>query len=83
MTSLSLPVLLSRNYQVSEGPPHCIAWSPDDSSILTNGASPAVTRWDVASGEEMRTYRGVHKEGVTGVAWLRDGRGFVTSSLDR
>ena len=69
--------------QVPNGPPHCIAWSPDDASVLVCGSSTIVTRWDVATGSQMRAYDGQHEEAVTGVAWLRDGRGFVTSALDR
>lgn len=42
-----------------------------------------MTRWDVATGAECRCYGGEHTENVTGVAWLRDGRGFISAGLDR
>lgn len=42
-----------------------------------------MTRWDAATGAEARCYGGEHTEAVTGVAWLRDGRGFISAGLDR
>ncbi|CAN0566310.1 unnamed protein product [Laminaria digitata] len=52
-------------------------------SLLTSGDSPVVTRWDVATGEQAQAYAGEHTQWVTGIAWLRDGRGFVSAGLDR
>ncbi|CBN76878.1 conserved unknown protein [Ectocarpus siliculosus] len=77
------PISLRQRIQVRDGAPQVLAWSPDDRWLLTCGGSSEVTRWDAASGSEARCYGGEHTEDVTEVAWLRDGRGFVSAGLDR
>ncbi|CAN0243294.1 unnamed protein product [Pylaiella littoralis] len=72
-----------KRIQVRDGAPQAIAWSPDDRWLLTCGGSSEVTRWVAATGAEARCYGGEHTEAVTGVAWLRDGRGFVSVGMDR
>ncbi|CAN0559856.1 unnamed protein product, partial [Ectocarpus sp. 12 AP-2014] len=74
---------LHQRIQVRDGAPQVLAWSPDDRWLLTCGGSSEVTRWDAALGSEARCYGGEHTEDVTEVAWLRDGRGFVSAGLDR
>ncbi|CAN0267272.1 unnamed protein product [Ectocarpus sp. 12 AP-2014] len=76
-------ISLHQRIQVRDGAPQVLVWSPDDRWLLTCGGSSEVTRWDAASGSEARCYSGEHTEDVTEVAWLRDGRGFVSAGLDR
>lgn len=79
----SITIVFIQRQVGEEGVPHCIAWSPDDKWVLTCGASPAISRWSVDAGADTFVYRGGHSEGVTGVAWLPDGRAFVSAGLDR
>lgn len=69
--------------KVRDKSPHAVVWSPDDRWLLTHGESPTVRRWCASTGAEMQVYRGEHTEGVSGVAWLPDGGGFVSAGLDR
>jgi WD40 repeat protein len=57
-----------------------VAWSPDDSLLLTCGEK-SVGLWDVSTGECKRMIK-KHTDIVTCCAWLPDGKRFVTGGLD-
>eukprot|EP00898_Chlorokybus_atmophyticus_P008224 jgi/Chlat1/8402/Chrsp80S09222 len=59
-----------------------VAWSPDDSHLLTCGSDKLVKLWDTAIGTCKRTYDR-HKESVTACAWFPDGQRFVSGGLDK
>jgi len=63
-----------------------VAFSPDDSAVLTaywNGEPPDDTAklWDVATGECTRTFSG-HSKGLTGATFSADGASVLTTSAD-
>ncbi|KAF9484688.1 WD40 repeat-like protein [Pholiota conissans] len=62
-------------------PVGCLAWSPDDSVLLTS-AENFVKMWNAKTGICIRTLD-EHTETVTAIAWLPDGTGFITGALDR
>ncbi|MCO5582794.1 hypothetical protein L7F22_036693 [Adiantum nelumboides] len=58
-----------------------IAWSPDDSLILTCGNEEVIKLWDVASGECKHTYD--KGNSFTACAWFPDGKRFISSGCDK
>ncbi|MBK5256428.1 MAG: protein kinase, partial [Vicinamibacteria bacterium] len=58
-----------------------VALSPDGTLIASGGADKAVRLWSVASGKEVRTYRG-HEGLVTAMAFTADGRRFLSAGND-
>ncbi|KAJ3812428.1 WD40 repeat-like protein [Lentinula aff. lateritia] len=62
-------------------PVHSIAWSTDDSMLLT-GAEHFIKLWDAKTGSCIRTMD-EHTETVTALSWLPDGSGFISGALDR
>ncbi|KAJ3989155.1 WD40 repeat-like protein [Lentinula detonsa] len=62
-------------------PVHSIAWSSDDSMLLT-GAEHFIKLWDAKTGSCIRTMD-EHTETVTALSWLPDGSGFISGALDR
>ncbi|KAJ7582958.1 WD40 repeat-like protein [Mycena floridula] len=59
----------------------CIAWSKDDSIILTS-AENHIKVWNAKTGVCLREIE-QHSETVTALAWLPDGSGFISAALDR
>jgi WD40 repeat protein len=59
-----------------------LAWSPDDSLILTASNDHNLKLWDVNTGEMRHTYSR-HTEPVTSCAWLPSGDKFVSGSLEK
>ena len=59
-----------------------LAWSPDDTHLLTCAADRQLKLWLVRTSECVRTYAG-HADGVTACAWLPDGRHFVSAGVDK
>ncbi|EFJ15990.1 hypothetical protein SELMODRAFT_268628 [Selaginella moellendorffii] len=59
-----------------------VAWSPDDSMILTCGTEEAVKLWDTATGECKHTFQKA-SHGFTSCAWFPDGKTFVTGAADK
>lgn len=58
----------------------CIAWSPDDSVLLT-GADSTITMWNTRTGDCIATMV-KHAYDVGALSWLPDGRSFVSGGLD-
>ncbi|KAG2147170.1 WD40-repeat-containing domain protein [Suillus cothurnatus] len=59
----------------------CLAWSLDD-SILSTSADHLILLWNAKTGALMKTLEN-HAETVSSLAWLPDGSGFMSGSLDR
>jgi len=59
-----------------------IALSGDGQRAFTGSTDGSVTLWNVAKGEELRSFKG-HKEEVTSVALSRDGQKGLSGSKDR
>ncbi|TRM62529.1 WD40-repeat-containing domain protein [Schizophyllum amplum] len=62
-------------------PVSCIAWSLDDSVLLT-GSEAQIRLWNTRTGLCIRLLE-EHSETVTSLEWLPDGSGFVSGGLDR
>ncbi|RXG43677.1 hypothetical protein VDGE_01283 [Verticillium dahliae] len=59
-----------------------LAWSPDDSMIVTCGRDKHARLWDTKSGHLLKKI-GRLAEPVSGCVWAPDGQSFVVSSLDK
>ncbi|KAH8117166.1 WD40 repeat-like protein [Phellopilus nigrolimitatus] len=59
----------------------CLAWSPDDSILLTS-TDPIITLWNAKTGMHIREVNS-HDETVSALEWLSDGSGFLSGGLDR
>ena len=59
-----------------------IAWSPDDTHLLTCACDQLIKMWDVNSGECVQTFSR-HTESVTAIAWLPDGNYFISAGVDK
>src|SRR6267143_1101486 len=57
-----------------------VAWSADDSRIISGGRDNNVVLWDVASRSPVLPPSSVSGGFVTGVEWRKDGAGFVSVS---
>ncbi|KNE92510.1 hypothetical protein PSTG_14111 [Puccinia striiformis f. sp. tritici PST-78] len=58
----------------------CIAWSPDDSVLLT-GSDCTINMWNTKTGDCIATMV-KHKYDVGALSWLPDGRHFISGGLD-
>jgi WD40 repeat protein len=65
-----------------EGAGELIDFSPDGKSIIGVSARNTFAQWDVATGEQIRTFAG-HTDTVTSVRFSPDGRYIVSSGADR
>lgn len=59
-----------------------LAWSPDDSMLLSCGRDKKTKLWDTKSGALLKSVSR-HLEEVTSCAWLPSGNKFLTSSPDK
>ncbi|UKZ83496.1 hypothetical protein TrVFT333_011305 [Trichoderma virens FT-333] len=59
-----------------------IAWSPDDSMIMTCSFDKYARLWDTTTGTLIKTLR-KFTEPVSGCVWAADSRSFVLGSLDK
>lgn len=62
--------------------PEFLAWSPDDRYLLSCGEGSDVRVWDIESGDCIATLS-VHNRPVVSLAWMPDGRRFVSASVDK
>ncbi|KZT09725.1 WD40 repeat-like protein [Laetiporus sulphureus 93-53] len=72
------PHLILRDHPYPVG---CVAWSPDDSILLT-AAEQHIKLWNTQTGVCIRSLS-AHQDVVTALAWLPDGSGFFSGGLDR
>lgn len=63
-------------------PVHMLAWSPDDSMLLTCGLPEVVRCWDVRSGECIRAYEKT-SVGQVSCGWFPDGKTIITGLMDK
>ncbi|KAI0071759.1 WD40 repeat-like protein, partial [Panus rudis PR-1116 ss-1] len=61
-------------------PVGCVAWSPDDSILLT-AAENFIKMWNTRTGVCMNDLN-VHTDVVTALEWLPNGSGFISGGLD-
>ncbi|KAG6543153.1 hypothetical protein Mapa_015402 [Marchantia paleacea] len=59
-----------------------VAWSPDDSMLLTCGNEEVVKLWDVQSGECKHTFN-KQSSHFSSCAWFPDGKRFVSGGTDK
>ena len=67
--------------QLGQGPVSTVAFSPDGKYVVTGSDDLTVKLWDVASGREIRTFRG-HAAKITAVGVSSDG-GMVVSGDEK
>jgi WD40 repeat protein len=63
------------------GPVNCMAFSPDETRLVTAGSDGLVKLWETKTGQEALTLKG-HTGSVYGVAFSRDGRRIASSGAD-
>ncbi|OCH88195.1 WD40 repeat-like protein [Obba rivulosa] len=73
-----LPESVLRDHPYPVG---CVAWSLDDSVLLT-ASEHYINLWNTRTGVCMKTLD-EHSDVVTALAWLPDGSGFISGGLDR
>lgn len=62
-----------------------LSWSPQASSLLVGGTNGIVTTWQWGEGSAGLTksgWRQAHEREVAGIAWMPDGKRFVTACRD-
>ncbi|XP_024007457.1 WD repeat-containing protein 26 homolog [Eutrema salsugineum] len=59
-----------------------VLWSPDDRQVITCGENEVIRRWDVGSGEFVRSYE---RNGLASLScgWVHDGSGIIGAMADR
>ena len=63
------------------GDPRCLAFSPDNRTLVAGGEHTGVRLWEVASGQLRCQWQG-HQDFVTAVGFSPDGRRIVSGSQD-
>ncbi|CAA7271486.1 unnamed protein product [Cyclocybe aegerita] len=63
-------------------PVGCLAWSLDDSVLLTSAES-TIKMWNTKTGVCIRSLENHHTDTVTALSWLPDGSGFISCGMDR
>ncbi|BGP53794.1 hypothetical protein JCM8202v2_001366 [Rhodotorula sphaerocarpa] len=71
---------LEKIFREHADPVTCIAWSPDD-SILLSAAETIIKMWNTSTGVCIATLAR-HDYAIGALAWLPDGRGFVSGAMD-
>ncbi|GAA5862183.1 hypothetical protein JCM3774_004812 [Rhodotorula dairenensis] len=71
---------LEKIFREHADPVSCIAWSPDD-SILLSAAETIIKMWNTETGVCIATLAR-HDYAIGALAWLPDGRGFVSGGMD-
>jgi WD40 repeat protein len=61
---------------------YALAFAPDGKALATASFDETVRLWDVASGKELRRFRG-HTGYIAGVGFLPDGEGLVSAGWDK
>jgi len=59
-----------------------VSFSPDGKTLASGGRDRVVKLWEVATGQEIRTFIG-HNGTVTGVAFSPDGQTVISGSRDK
>ncbi len=71
-----------RRFQTGlSGDPRCLAFSPDNRTLVSGGEHTGVRLWEVASGQLRCQWQG-HQDFVTAVGFSADGRRIVSGSKD-
>ncbi|KAE9389967.1 WD40 repeat-like protein [Gymnopus androsaceus JB14] len=65
-----------------EMPVSCLAWSADESILLTSSEF-LIFLWEVKSGECLRTLEEVHSETITSLLRLPNESGYISGGIDR
>ncbi len=65
-----------------EGDVCFLAWSPDDTRLLSCGSDASILMWDVGCGEEVRAFK-KHTKQVMACVWMPHGRSFFSGSSDK
>ncbi|MBA2307646.1 WD40 repeat domain-containing protein, partial [Candidatus Dependentiae bacterium] len=63
------------------GPITSVAFSPDDTTLLTGSADSTACLWDTKTGQQLHTLEG-HTGSITSVAFSPDGKTILTTSSD-
>ncbi|GAA5843715.1 hypothetical protein JCM9279_000115 [Rhodotorula babjevae] len=71
---------LDKVFRDHADPVSCLAWSPDDSVLLT-AAEAVIKMWNTETGSCIATLAR-HEYAIGALAWLPDGRGFVSGGMD-
>ncbi|BGP45859.1 hypothetical protein JCM10450v2_001694 [Rhodotorula kratochvilovae] len=71
---------LDKVFREHADPVSCLAWSPDDSILLT-AAEAVIKMWNTETGSCIATLAR-HEYAIGALAWLPDGRGFVSGGMD-
>ncbi|KPV75622.1 uncharacterized protein RHOBADRAFT_13767 [Rhodotorula graminis WP1] len=71
---------LDKVFRNHADPVSCLAWSPDDSILLT-AAEAVIKMWNTETGSCIATLVR-HEYAIGALAWLPDGRGFVSGGMD-
>ncbi|VAI13753.1 unnamed protein product [Triticum turgidum subsp. durum] len=75
-------LLLKHRLTGHEKPVMMVAWSPDDSQLLTCGMEEAIRRWNIESGECIHVYEKPGL-GLTSCGWFPDGKQILCGLSDQ
>ncbi|KAI5479335.1 catabolite degradation protein [Pseudohyphozyma bogoriensis] len=71
---------LDKVFSEHTDPIACLAWSPDDSILLT-AAENTIKMWNTSEGKCINTLE-QHQYPIGALSWLPDGKGFVSGGMD-
>lgn len=74
-------LIVKHTFQSHNKPVSYVAWSPDDTMLLTCGNAEVVKLWDVETGTCKRTFGG-HGLTISSCAWFPDSKRLVCGSSD-
>jgi WD40 repeat protein/serine/threonine protein kinase len=81
VTDFLLTNSIIRRFEGHRGNVSHVVYSPDGTQAISVGIDALIIRWDVATGEQLQTYR-LHETWVRAVAWLPDGERVITGAND-